>query len=225
MSQTKNEEVYFQVDVKGTRYNLIDISWGYLKYLLFCKEANVAARKEYNYSVIQYINIETLKSFIQISTEIYNKLARLPRNNTYLNFGMGAGFLERTVKIHGKINFESVEWEEQDILFQPLRKHLEVDVDYICNSVYDDDFEIYGCNKTYDYIILTRFFPLNKTHSNLEQVKEILTKFKKYSDKAIIIDYYGNYNTDVIEYFNSIQLERLPKSDGFDHWVLDLTQI
>lgn len=228
--KTKNEEeeVYYfnkKVRLKEFRYNLVHISLEYLKYLLFNVEANEAARKEENFSVIQYINIETVKLFIQTSTEIYNKLARLPRSNTYLNFGMGAGFLERIVLLLGKINLESVEWEGQDVLFKPLREHLEVDVNYMCNSIYDDDFEIYGCNKTYDYIILTRFFPLNKANSNLQQVKEILIKFRKYSDKAILIDYHGNYDIEVVKYFNSIQMQKLPKSKNFNHWVLDLSKV
>ena len=222
---TSNEDIYFKSNIKGLRYHLVDMTIGYLTYLLYNDEAKEAARKKHNFSVIQYVNIETLKAHIEVSTRIYNILARLPRSNTYLNFGMGAGFLERIVKLLGKINLESVEWEEQDVLFKPLREHLEVDVNYICNSIHDDNFEIYECNKTYDYIILTRFFPLNRAHSDLQQVKEILTKLKKYCDKAILIDYYANYDKDVVEYFNSICEEPLPKSQNFEHWVLDLTKV
>lgn len=210
----------------GFRYNLSAISHSYLNYLLFNPEARDAAQKPDNFSVIQYINIDAMKRYIETSTEVYNRLARLPRTNTYLNLGMGAGFLERIVHLLGKINLESVEWEKQDVLFRPLRDHLDVNVNYICNSVYDDNFEIYGCNKTYDYILLIRFFPLNKKLSpELEKVKSILRKLKKYADKAILIDYYDNYEEDVRDFFHSIQDKPLPNSENFDNWILDLSRI
>lgn len=216
------------VDIKaeGFKYNLSSISRSYLNYLLFNPKARDAARKIENFSVIQYINIDALKKSIKTSTEVYNRLARLPRANTYLNMGMGAGFFERIVYLLGKINLESVEWEEQDILFKPLRDHLDVDVNYICNSVNDDNFEIYGCNKTYDYILLIRFFPLNKKlTTDLEKVKSILRKLKKYANKAILIDFYKNYQEDVVEFFESIKDEPLPNSEKFDHWILDLSKV
>lgn len=225
--ETECENTFFKTKVHNFRYNLVDLSSGYLQYLLLhSEEVTETARKKDNFSVIQYINIETLKSFIEINTEIYNALALLPGNNTYLNLGMGPGFLERIVALSGKLNLESVEWEEQDILFKPLREHLDVNVDYICNSVFDKDFQIYKCNKTYDYIIAFRFFPLNKHFSDLDQVKDILVKLQKYGKKLILIDPHFKYEEDVKEFFNSIDTaEILPKSENLDYWILDLSKI
>jgi hypothetical protein len=89
----------------------------------------------------------------------------MSRNNTYLNLGMGPGFLENLVDIHGKINLESVEWIEQRENFSIIRKFMDIDnrLTYDCNSIYDENFEIYNCNKKYDYILLIRFYPLNKS--------------------------------------------------------------
>ena len=87
---------------------------------------------------------------------------------------------------------------------------------YDCNSIYDENFEIYNCNKKYDYILLIRFYPLNKASSNLDQVKTLLNRLKKYSDKALICDSMStNYNDDVLDYFKSIksQYPILPHHD------------
>lgn len=224
MNQKKPKKPKFKTRAQGERYNLTDLSLGYLDYL-FNDEIRVLVGKKEHYSVIQYVNTETVKSFIETATDTYNAIARMPRNLTFLNMGMGAGFLERTVLLYGKVNLESVEWEEQDILFYPLREHLGVKADYLCNSIFNENFEIYECNQRYDYIIATRFVPLNHSNANLKEVKEILNRFKKYSDKLIIIDYYSNYATNVRKFFNSIQLPQLPTKKLFDHWVLDLSKV
>jgi len=228
-TQTKKSDllnIRFKTKADGLRYNLTDMATAYLAFLLENKEIHQKVWKEENFSVIQYANVEVLKTFVSIAVDVYNALARMPRHTglTFLNVGMGAGFLERIVKLHEKIDLKSVEWEEQDDLFKPLRHHLEVETDYICNSIFDD-FEIYQCDEKFSYVLLIRFFPLNKRFSNLEEVKELLTKFKKYSDKAIIIDYYGNYTDKVIDFFNSIQSERLPLKKEFDHFILDLDKV
>ena len=171
-----------------------------------------------HFSTIQYSNFLICQNHLKISIDIYNILSRMSRNNTYLNLGMGPGFLENLVDIHGKINLESVEWIEQKENFSIIRKFMDIDnrLTYDCNSIYDENFEIYNCNKKYDYILLIRFYPLNKASSNLDQVKTLLNRLKKYSDKALICDSMStNYNDDVLDYFKSIksQYPVLPHHD------------
>ena len=127
--------------------------------------------------------------------------------------------------LHQKVNLESVEWEEQAYIFYIINTYLNVKPNYYCNDITKDNFEIFKCNKKYDYILLIRFFPLNKAMADLEKVKDILTKFKKYSDKAILVDFYGNYNKEVYKYFDSIRTDALPCKKGLDHWILDLTKV
>ena len=93
---------------------------------------------------------------------------------------------------------------------------------YDCNSIYDENFEIYNCNKKYDYILLIRFYPLNKASSNLDQVKILLNRLKKYSDKAIIVDSMStNYNNDVLYYFKSIK-SQYPILSNDDYRIINL---
>ena len=181
--------------------------------------------KDEHFSTIQYCNTFVCENHLDISIEIYNNLSSLPRKNTYLNFGMGPGFLENLTELHGKINLESVEWIAQKENFSRIRMFLDIEntLTYECNSIYDDDFEIYNCNKKYDYILLIRFYPLNKTNSNLDQVKNILNKLKKYSDKAIILDSMeNNYKEDVLNYFNSISNKNIIRTNGHDYRVINL---
>ena len=63
-----------------------------------------------------------------IARKTYNELARAPRSNSYLNLGMGAGFLEYYIENHGKINIESVEWIEQTKNFSILLKKLNIEL-------------------------------------------------------------------------------------------------
>lgn len=177
-----------------------------------------------HFGTIQYCNLHICESHLDVSIENYNILSRLPRDTTFLNFGMGPGFLENLVDLHGKINLESVEWNNQKINFSKFRTYLEIDnrLTYECNSVYDDNFEIYDCNKKYDYILLIRFYPLNKTNSSLDEVINILNKFKKYADKAIIMDNMSNYQKDVLDYFNSISVKNTIFDNINDRIVINL---
>jgi hypothetical protein len=190
-----------------------------------------------NFSIIQYIHPNVIDSHFDLHKKIYNKIAKTPRNYTFLNLGMGGGFLEYYVKNHGKINLESAEWDQQEKQFSVLRNEIGVDdqLAYICSDIRSDDFEIFDCNKTYDYIILTRFFPLNKLSApNLDDVKVVLNRLEKYSNKFIIFDSFHNYTKEVIEFFESkkdekIQLPKLSKEPAdpskpvdFNHWIIEL---
>jgi hypothetical protein len=181
--------------------------------------------KDEHFSTIQYCNHFVCKNHLNVSIDIYNDLSSLSKENTYLNFGMGPGFLENLSELHGKINLESVEWIDQKENFSIIRQYLEIDntLTYDCNSVYDEDFKIYNCDKNYDYILLIRFYPLNKKNNTLDQVKNILSKLKKYSDKAIIFDKMSNYKENVLDYFDTINTEEtLKRMQASDYRIINL---
>lgn len=181
--------------------------------------------KKDNFSVIQYTNVEILQSHILKSNAISSYLNEIDESATYLNIGTGPGFLEKIVANKSKLSLESVEWEEQDILFEPIRTHLNVQYNYLCNSIINEDFNIYNCDKTYDYVLLIRFFPLNKTNSTLDEVKTMLKRFKKYSKKAILIDSPDKYETETVRFFESISTVNSRTIKKIDNWILDLTKI
>ena len=178
-----------------------------------------------HFSIIQYSNPIVLDRYFSTARQIYNEIARTPRSNTYLNIGMGAGFLEYYVKNYGKINLESVEWDQQKEHFLILRKDFDVEdqLTYTCNDIRNNDFEIFDCNKTYDFIILTRFYPINKKYSDTLKVEEILNKLKKYSNKFIIVDNPVNYKVETLEYFESKKYNKLQlnKTD-LNPWIIEL---
>jgi hypothetical protein len=176
-----------------------------------------------NFSTIQYSNVDILKNHRDTSRDIYNALARCPRHFTYLNLGTGIGFLERFIKDFGNVNLDSVEWEDQYFQFEDIRKFCEIVPTYKCNDINEDNFKIFDCNKKYDYILLIRFYPLNKKNNSLKQVKNILNKLKQYSDKVIILDdLHTNYNKEVIDYFNSIAYKKLSLDYYYDYVILNL---
>ena len=195
-----------------------------LNHLYFCL-LNQELFTDEHFSIIQYSNPVILDRYFSIARQIYNEIARTPRSNTYLNIGMGAGFLEYYVKNYGKINLESVEWDQQKEHFSILRKDFDVDdqLTYVCNDIRNNDFEIFDCNKTYDFIILTRFYPINKKYSDTLKVEGILNKLKKYSNKFIIVDNPINYKSETLEYFeskkyNKLQLDRT----DLNPWIIEL---
>lgn len=207
------------------QYNTRKLSKDFLDFILQDTKSQEILKNPKHFSLIQYTNYDAVYNNVDVSKVVYNSIARLPRNSTFLNIGMGIGTLERIVSLHQKINLESVEWEEQAYIFNIVNEYLEVKPTYYCNDITQDNFKIFECDKRYDYILLIRFFPLNDTMSDLEKAKNILTKLKEYSDKAVVIDFYGNYSKEVRKYFNDIQLNQLPTKEDFDHWVLDLSKV
>lgn len=183
-----------------------------------------------NWSTIQYSNISILQSHAEISRNIVDFLSPFASSGkSFLNLGMGPGFLENYVSFRNNWNFESCEWEQQDKNFDLIRDHLGIQerLNYFMNSIYDDDFEIFDCNKKYDYIIAIRFFPLNGENSSLDEIKQILKKLSKYGDKLILFDRFDNrYRSNLLRFYNSIssykEYQNLDKLD-ISHYILDLT--
>jgi len=209
MTKTINENDYKNISLNHLNFCLLNQN-------LFTDE---------HFSIIQYSNPIVLDRYFSIGRQIYNEIARTPRSNTYLNMGMGAGFLEYYVKNYGKINLESVEWDQQNEHFSKLRKSFDVDdqLTYTCNNIRNNDFKIFNCDKMYDFIILTRFYPINKKYSDTLKVKEILNKLKIYSNKFIIVDNPINYRSETLEYFESKKCNKLQlnKTD-LNPWIIEL---
>jgi hypothetical protein len=194
--------------------NLDEMAFKHTNYVL----SNENLFKNIHYSTVQYCNRDLCKRHNDMSKQVYAALRPIAkRNKTFLNFGMGPGFFENLIEAYGGYNLESVEWDEQEPNFRIIREHLDISINgkYICNDINLDNFNILNCNKRYDYVLLIRFFPLNAKHSDLNKVKNILNKLKKYADKAIILDNLEyNYNKDVIDYFNSISDKDYIKLDS-----------
>ena len=164
-----------------------------------------------NFSLIQYSNQTVLKLHIKASI---NTLDHLDKDKSYLNVGMGGGFLELVAKQRGGYNIESIEWDQQEPIFRPLRVGFDVD-NYLIDIVGDinsDEFTI-NTDKHYDYVILSRFFPINKKWAGTEErFWELINKFKQYADGVIIFDAITNFNKDWLKDF---EIYSMNESKGF----------
>ena len=208
--------------------NLSNLSTDFLNFILHDVTAQEILKDSRHFSLIQYSNPPTIVNHIEVSVDIYNGLLRLPRHYKYLNLGMGAGFLERIVKLHNnKLDIESVEWDEQRYIFKNINDRIDVEPQYICNDITKDNFNIIDCATKYDYILLIRFFPLNRINASLNEVKQILLKLKKYSDKVILFDFHKNYTEETRDYFNNIKCKKTKMHKKYepDNWILDLNLI
>ena len=87
-------DIHSQSGTTKDNLNYINIS---LNHLNFCLQNQNIFTGEY-FSIIQYSNPTILDRYFSTARQIYNEIARTPRSNTYLNIGMGAGFLEYYVK-------------------------------------------------------------------------------------------------------------------------------
>lgn len=201
--------------------SLLDAAYDHLDYVLRNPEL---FRDPVHFSTVQYSNVTMLHQLNHACKDIFNSMARLRRGSTYLNIGTGPGLLEFYCKQFKLINMDSVEWDEQVKNFSVIRKALDVEPDYLCNDITADNFEIYNCEKKYDYVVLVRFFPLNKDYANLDQVKERLAKFKPYADHAIIIDNIDwTFTHKVYQYLETLDMRTLP--DLNNGLILDLSRM
>jgi hypothetical protein len=167
---------------------------------------------EYSF-LLQYMNESVLKGLFNLNHKIYNIIENYPSNTTFLNIGMGAGFLEYYVEKYQKVNLESVEKDSSFKKYLHLKEEIGIDKRnfYLCGNIKKENFQIYDCNKSYDYIILIRFTPLNKLLSPLvSDLEIILNRLKKYSNKFIIVDDERNFNNEVIKYFENKRYKEFP---------------
>lgn len=112
---------------------------------------------------------------------------------SYLNIGMGSGFLEAVVDDDDfDWTFDSAEWDQQNTMFKQFRHSLNVDhyCKYIIKDVHSDDFEL-KVEKKYDYCLFIRFFPINKKWC--KNIKDVIRKFQRVSKGFIIIDNVANF--------------------------------
>lgn len=205
---------------------LLDVAYDHLDFVL--KNPEYFKTKDH-FSTVQYSNVTLLSQLDDVCKKIYNSLARTRRDSTYLNIGTGPGILEFYANEFKAANIDSVEWDQQERNFSVIRKALNVEPTYLCNDVRDNNFDIYNCNKKYDYVLLIRFFPINAENATVSQLKDRLSKFKKYANKAIIIDNIDvAFNKKLYDVLASLEIGNLIETNpSFQNasMILDLNKI
>lgn len=162
------------------------------------KEDDPTKLEQQNISLMQYLCTRVHENHFAHHHSLYSHY--LDRDVKYLNFGSGCGYLEYWFKHYnlGK-DVVGLEWEGQNAFFQRFRSFYGVDgmCNYICNSIYDDNFEITsrGGGKPFqehgiETAILHRFFPVWDHHyeePDAGKLKRIFGNLRKYGIKEVLI--------------------------------------
>ena len=163
----------------------------------------------YNISTVQYMNEKNHINLLKFKELLLKKLISFDRGGIYLNIGTGCGHLEYVNMLMGsKIHISNVEWENQYECCKKVREIFDVNVNYVCNDVLKDDFDIYGCKTHYDYLILERFFPIYKSLKP-ERIEYVLKQLAPYAKQSLIVESDSNWSKEQKEYIEKISIRKL----------------
>lgn len=178
-----------------------------------------------NLSAVQYMNFTVMNSQIKFNELLVEKLWNFDSGSVYLNFGTGPGFFELCNNHrHKKLLVSSVEWEKQEDCFSCIRDHFNVRFDYLCNSIFEENFEIKKCKTYFNYIVLQRFFPVYRTDGH-ERIEFVLEKLAPYAQSAIIVESDINWSKKQKEYITEKSRKIINISEGWNCWVIDLKRV
>lgn len=135
----------------------------------------------------------------------YKVLQSLDKNKSYLNVGMGGGFLEiqsKEYNIESAELYDNTDLENEDD-FRFLRMIYKTKADYNFGDFLNDDWIIDNCNRRYDALIFHYFRPFNlsliedleiATGRSIDYIRDFekfkikLKAIKKYTDVIICAD-------------------------------------
>lgn len=178
-----------------------------------------------NFSTVQYMNESDHINLLKFKEILLNKISNFDRNAIYLNVGVAGGHLEYANRLMGeKIYISTVEWDKQYKCCSKIREFFDVDVNYLCNDVLEDEFEIIGCKTYYDYAILDRFFPIYQTMSG-ERIESVLKKFVPYAKKALVVESNKNWSKEQRKYIEEISRRKINITDRWNCFLVDLRKL
>lgn len=196
------------------------LSWEYCRWVM--ANPDQFSTKD-NFSLVQYLAPKVTRNHLKFNLKISEQL---DQSKSYLDMGMGAGFLEAVQRRLGHENIVGVEWEKQEPVFRGLRKVFGVDntLSEICISVFDDDFTL--SQPTHDYVVFNRFFPINKKNSpTVDDFNLILEKFKPYAKGFILADTKYNYYDGVLDRLENLNTNTYDDPNAFQIYTVDQMQI
>lgn len=167
---------------------------------------------------LKFLRLQNLYHRFSNNKEMFRVLDQEKR---YLNIGAGAGFLEWMSREYG-YNIESSDLNSSDEkIFTFMRESIGVKLDYTYNSfVSQQPFNIQGCDKRYDALLMLRFRPFKTQwmddfqseiyHSDdppvdlrvLNSFKNKLIQLKRYSDEIICTVFDRHPDGDIFYYHN-----------------------
>lgn len=176
-----------------------------------------------NYTTVQYTNSTVNTYHFRFNDLIHRELMSLDNAARYLNFGVAAGHLELINRLVGyPLQITSVEWDHQYRCCEKIRSEFEVEVHYQCNSILNDNFEIFGMNDKHNYVILARFFPLYESKS-ASCLKSMLSRLAPYASKAIIIENLNNWPPLHKKWLTSFSSQIVHLQGTWNCFIIDLS--
>lgn len=149
--------------------------------------------EKFNLNAAQYCNERNVHDQIRSAISNRKNIIEKYPEKSFLNIGVGPGFLEWACKKFNINNLDSVELQpelqkQMLLTYNWILDYLDVQdrISYRCNDIRKDDFEIFGCNKTYDFILCFRFTKIGLNRDGITGVKEVISRLSRYGKKLII---------------------------------------
>lgn len=156
---------------------------------------------EHTINAIDYFNYNVHLKQIKLFELFFAQLKKFNKANiVFLNFCVGPGFIELFNKNNKNVlKISSVEYESQLKCYEAIRKHYNVDeINYVCNDLNSENFEIKKCKTHFNYVILKDFVSFWK----IENLKSALLKFKIYSKRIVLLEKDTNLSEIQKDYLN-----------------------
>lgn len=199
---------------------LVQISWDYCKWVM--QNPEQFSPKE-NFPLVQYLSPKVTRNHIKFNVKISDVL---DQSKSYIDMGMGAGFLEAVQRRRGHENIVGIEWDQQEPVFRGLREVFGVNdmLSEVCSTVFDDDFTLN--QPQHDYVIFNRFFPINKKNSpTVDDFNKMLDKFKPYAKGFILADTRHNFNSSVLDKVKKLDVCGYDDPNDFQVYIVNQMQI
>lgn len=152
-------------------------------------------------SSVEYMNHTVHSVQIKLAKLFYKELKNISRNTTvFLNFCIGPAFLELVNKTSkNALKISSVEFEPQIKWYEAIRKYYDVNnINYVCNDLNLDNFEITKCKTYFNYVILKDFV----SFWEIDDLRSALSKFKIYAKRIILLEKDSNLSSFQQDYLN-----------------------
>ena len=178
-----------------------------------------------NFSTVQYMNATGHVHLTKLKELIVRQLINIDKSGAYLNMGTACGHLEYANRLnHSQIHISSCEWDKQYDCCKKIREILDVPIDYVCNDVLSDDFEISNCKTFFDYVILERFFPVYRADTH-HRTEEVLKKFTPYAKRALLIESDGNWSKEQWDWLTKVSERRIKVSGEWNIFIIKLEHL
>lgn len=152
----------------------------FTNYLMY--NENIDLNDRANRNLVQYCNPYHINFLLTNYDQVINYMIR-DGVKSVIDFGCGMGGFSWM----GENRLDEIISVDCTDIFKPLRDVFQMDLDFRCNRIERDDFEIKGWNRKdkVDAMALIRFYPIESTRDK-NKVKDYIGKLKHYANTIYI---------------------------------------